>query len=311
MTTLQFKWSVAMLGLMGLGCAVQTDDGPDIGTRAAAVDVACTLQECGPAPLAPNILCPDGVTVAGPSECMTLADGTCGYEFIECPDAGFCGGIAGIPCPGGETCVDNPNDLCDPQDGGADCPGMCVPTFCGGIAGIPCPGDEICVDDPSDGCDPQNGGADCGGICVPDSFCGGIAGIPCPDGEMCIDDPTDLCDPLNGGADCGGICVPDPGGCEPELCEIACPFGFALDENGCEFCECAPEPCSKNKDCAKSGFCEFEPGTCGADGGACQPRPMACTAQFDPVCGCNGKTYSNVCVAAAARKSVDHVGACN
>jgi hypothetical protein len=36
---------------------------------------------------------------------------------------------------------------------------------CGGIAGIPCPGGGICVDDPTDDCDPQNGGADCGGIC--------------------------------------------------------------------------------------------------------------------------------------------------
>ena len=37
---------------------------------------------------------------------------------------------------------------------------------CGGIAGFPCPGDKTCVDDPSDNCDPARGGADCGGICV-------------------------------------------------------------------------------------------------------------------------------------------------
>jgi hypothetical protein len=36
---------------------------------------------------------------------------------------------------------------------------------CGGIAGIQCPGGGRCVDDPSDSCDPNNGGADCGGIC--------------------------------------------------------------------------------------------------------------------------------------------------
>lgn len=39
--------------------------------------------------------------------------------------------------------------------------------FCGGIAGFPCPDDMQCVDDPDDSCDPENGGADCGGICVP------------------------------------------------------------------------------------------------------------------------------------------------
>lgn len=40
-------------------------------------------------------------------------------------------------------------------------------TFCGGIAGIQCPDGQECVDDPSDSCDPMNGGADCGGMCVP------------------------------------------------------------------------------------------------------------------------------------------------
>ena len=38
--------------------------------------------------------------------------------------------------------------------------------FCGGIAGIACPGAGTCIDDPSDSCDPMHGGADCGGLCV-------------------------------------------------------------------------------------------------------------------------------------------------
>lgn len=93
------------------------------------------------------------------------------------PDVGgkcvqFCGGIAGIPCHGdNEVCVDDPNDGCDPANGGADCGGICqtkTVQHCGGFAAIPCtnPNDE-CVDDPSDSCDPANGGADCGGICQP------------------------------------------------------------------------------------------------------------------------------------------------
>ena len=47
------------------------------------------------------------------------------------PDSGgkcvqFCGGIAGIACHGAnETCVDDPNDSCDPAHGGADCGGIC------------------------------------------------------------------------------------------------------------------------------------------------------------------------------------------
>ncbi|MBA4142102.1 MAG: proteinase inhibitor [Nitrosospira sp.] len=38
-----------------------------------------------------------------------------------------CGGIAGIQCPQGSACVDDPADDCDPEAGGADCPGICQP----------------------------------------------------------------------------------------------------------------------------------------------------------------------------------------
>lgn len=41
------------------------------------------------------------------------------------PEGTSCGGFAGIDCPEGYSCVDNPNDDCDPNNGGADCAGMC------------------------------------------------------------------------------------------------------------------------------------------------------------------------------------------
>ncbi|KAL6856353.1 hypothetical protein J3F83DRAFT_451119 [Trichoderma novae-zelandiae] len=37
--------------------------------------------------------------------------------------------------------------------------------FCGGFLGLACPRGLYCYD-ALDGCDPQNGGADCGGICL-------------------------------------------------------------------------------------------------------------------------------------------------
>lgn len=37
----------------------------------------------------------------------------------------FCGGITGTPCPAGFVCVDDPRDNCNPQQGGADCSGIC------------------------------------------------------------------------------------------------------------------------------------------------------------------------------------------
>ena len=134
-------------------------------------------------------------------------------KAIEEPIA--CGGFAGIECPDGLTCVDDPNDDCDPDNGGADCGGICEPavTYCGGFAGIACPKDQVCVDDPNDDCDPDNGGADCGGICEPapaPTYCGGFANLACPKDQVCVDDPNDDCDPKHGGADCGGICEPAP-----------------------------------------------------------------------------------------------------
>lgn len=41
----------------------------------------------------------------------------------------FCGGIAAIACPSGYSCVDNPDDSCDPEHGGADCGGICIETI--------------------------------------------------------------------------------------------------------------------------------------------------------------------------------------
>jgi hypothetical protein len=49
------------------------------------------------------------------------------------PCAPFCGGFAGLACPGSGTCVDNPTDGCDPSGGGADCASLCrceVEDFC-------------------------------------------------------------------------------------------------------------------------------------------------------------------------------------
>jgi hypothetical protein len=58
--------------------------------------------------------------------------------------------------------------------------------------------------------------------------------------------------------------------------------------------------------------CIHPDGTCGwADGaGTCVIAPQVCMDVYQPVCGCDGKTYSNRCAAEAAGASVDHEGAC-
>lgn len=65
--------------------------------------------------------------------------------------------------------------------------------------------------------------------------------------------------------------------------------------------------------CGDDEYCAYEPeGMCGwADATAvCKAKPEVCTMEFDPVCGCDEKEYSNACAAAAAGTGVLKKGDC-
>jgi hypothetical protein len=65
--------------------------------------------------------------------------------------------------------------------------------------------------------------------------------------------------------------------------------------------------------CDAGLWCQIRTGLCqAADGpGSCVKVPEVCSQIFQPVCGCNGKTYGNDCERQAAKVSKAHDGACS
>ena len=71
--------------------------------------------------------------------------------------------------------------------------------------------------------------------------------------------------------------------------------------------------CKTNEQCGKDEFCAKFFGSC-EDGGKCEAKPTDCTERgkllVKPVCGCDGKSYDNFCLAAVAGVNVKQEGKC-
>lgn len=162
------------------------------------------------------------------------------------------------------------------DDGCPEC-SCAKPEACGGFGGFPCPEGKLCVDDPLDDCSPDNGGADCGGICVDPSPCelaGGSCHFgllsSCGEGKTpsaldcgnlpiettcCAPAPAPSCEGKCGGAAEGKACYCDElcdyyGDCcddyEPQCGEERVPASGMCVRNG-------NEACTTDADCVSGG----------------------------------------------------------
>ncbi|HEU4409510.1 MAG TPA: Kazal-type serine protease inhibitor domain-containing protein [Polyangiaceae bacterium] len=161
--------------------------------------------------------------------------------------------------------------------------------------------------------------------------CGTLGAGVCGEGLFCNFGEGPQC----GRADRPGTCARKPTRCSRDVSPVcgcdgrtypntcnAYMRGVSVAQRGACGSPPGPPPSQDKQICGTRGaapcpegtFCGWpESAQCGrADRpGVCMPKPAVCTRDLRPVCGCDGKTYSNACEANARTVSVERSGSCS
>jgi|GEM_PF-2210609 len=189
--------------------------------------------------------------------CANYGD-CCADKADQCEEPSACGDVmCALYCEHGFKTDANGCDICACND--APTPADSCEGNCGSKAPSGCWCDEECAkygdccSDKKDACDAPPEPEPC--------FVGGCSGQLCTDQPgaistceflphyACYKQEFAACERQDDGT-CGWTmndemqqCLDGGNTCKPVLCEIACTYGWQQDENGCDICACAPEPC--------------------------------------------------------------------